>query len=207
MKPLEGSDSRLRIVHAAYPLFVEQGYVAVSMQEIADAVPIHKATLYHHFQNKDDLFLAVVRLSLSRLYGQIEEFIRRGGSAADQLTRVGVQIFQNSQSEFGRLMSDARQYLTGIEQQTLVERSADPWVLYERIFVTAIETGELPPLDPTLAATMFVGLLHGQTWSVKMERIAPSSDEERARLLVEVLFGGLNEVYRADRINSRTAAD
>ena len=140
-------------------------------------------------------------------YGQIEEFMLRGGSAADQLTRVGVRILQDSQSEFGRLMSDARQHLTGSEQQTLVQRCSDPWVLYERIFTTAIETGELPPLDPTLAATMFVGLLHGQTWSVKMKRIAPAPDEERARLLVKVLFGGLNEVYGEERINSQTAAD
>src|SRR5215207_7179790 len=52
----ESSEGQVRIVRAAYPLFVEQGYVSVSMQEIADAVPLNKATLYHHFQNKDDLF-------------------------------------------------------------------------------------------------------------------------------------------------------
>lgn len=188
------SDSRSRIIRAAYPLFVRQGYDSVSMQEIADAVPIHKATLYHHFESKDDLFLAVARSAMSQLYGQIQHFIEEGGTAADQLTRVAMQVFRDSQSEFGRLMSDARLHLSTEQQQMLVERGADPWTLYEQIFASAIDAGELEPIDCTLAATMFVGLLYGQTWSVRTGRIQPPLDEERARLIVETLFGGLNAV-------------
>lgn len=189
--PTLGSDSRLRIIRAAHPLFARRGYDVVSMQEIADAVPIHKATLYHHFQNKDDLFLAVVRLEMGLLYQQIQQFIQEGGTAADQLTRVAARVFQDSQSEFGRLMSDARRHLPAEQQTTLVEHCSDPWTLYEQIFATAATQGELPPVDCTLAATMFVGLLHGQLWSVKTGRISPPLDEIRARYLVETLFAGL----------------
>jgi AcrR family transcriptional regulator len=193
----EGSDSRQRIVLAAYPLFVEAGYDAVSMQEIADSVPLHKATLYHHFQSKDDLFLAVVRMAMSRLYRQIQGFIVAGGSASDQLTRVAIQVFQDSQSEFGRLMTDARLHLSPEQQTMLVERCADPWMLYEELFTHAIAAGELPVVDTTLAATMFAGLLQGQTWALKTGRIEPPLDQARARLLVDTLFGGLNAVFGA----------
>jgi len=193
-EPPAESDSRSRIIRAAYPLFARQGYDSVSMQDIADAVPIHKATLYHHFESKDDLFLAVARSAMSQLYGQIGQFIAEGGSAADQLARVAMQVFRDSQSEFGRLMSDARLHLSNEQQQMLVERGADPWALYEQIFASAIDAGELRPVDCTLAATMFVGLLYGQTWSVRTGRIPPPLDEERARLIVDTLFGGLNAV-------------
>ncbi len=189
------SDSRLRIVRAAYPLFVERGYDAVSMQEIADAVPIHKATLYHHFENKDDLFLAVVRMGMSRRHSQVECFIQEGGTAADQLTKVALLAFRDSQSEFGRLMTDARMRLSEEQQIQLVERCSDPWTLYEGIFSTATINGELPAVAPTLAATMFVGLIHGQTWSLRTGRIEQPLDEARARLLVDTLFGGLRAVY------------
>ncbi len=191
----ESSESRTRIVRAAYPLFVEQGYDTVSMQVIADAVPLNKATLYHHFHNKDDLFLAVVRMAMTRLYTQIQSFIQKGGSAADQLTRVAIQVFQDSQSEFGRLMTDVRSRLSPDQQQLLVERCSDPWTLYEQIFSTASSTGEIPEVDPTLAATMFAGLLQGQTWAVKTGRIEPPLDLDRARMLVDTLFGGLNAVF------------
>ncbi len=196
----EGSDSRLRIVRAAYPLFVERGYDAVSMQEIADAVPIHKATLYHHFQNKDDLFLAVVRSGMSQRHAQVDGFIREGGSAADQLTKVALLAFRDSQSEFGRLMTDVRLRLSEDQQQQFVERCADPWTLYEDIFSRGVVTGEVPPVDATLAATMFVGLIHGQTWSTKTGRLTEPLDEDRARLLVDTLFGGLHAVFGAPAI-------
>lgn len=203
----EGSDSRLRILRAAYPLFVDHGYDAVSMQEIADAVPIHKATLYHHFQNKDDLFLAVVRTAMTQRHSQIEGFIREGGSAADQLTKVALLAFRDSQSEFGRLMTDARLRISEDQQQLLVERGADPWTLYEDIFARAIANGELPYTDATLAATMFVGLIHGQTWSIRTGRIESPLNEVRARLLVDTLFGGLHMVFGRQNAEAVSAAD
>lgn len=192
--PLVSSDSRFRILNAARPLFVGRGYDAVSMQEIADAVPLNKATLYHHFQSKDDLFLAVVRSSMSRLYEQIEQFIAEGGSAADQFTRIAVQIFQDSQSELGRLITDSWRHLSIDQQQLLVDHSTDPWALYEQIFAKAIADGEIPPVDCRLAATMFSGLLQGQTWAVKTRRIEPPLDAKRARYLVDVLFAGFNNI-------------
>lgn len=190
----EGSEARSRILHAAYPLFVEHGYDAVSMQGIADAVPLNKATLYHHFQSKDDLFLAVVRMAMSRLHTQILDFIAEGGSAADQLIRVAVQIFEDSQSEFGRLLTDARKNLSAEQQHLLTERCADPWNLYEAIFSSAVANHEIPPVDITLAATMFAGLIQGQTWALKLGRIDGPLDHARAAFLVDTLFAGLNSV-------------
>lgn len=198
IEPSDESDGRTRIVLAAYPLFVEHGYDSVSMQDIAGAVPIHKATLYHHFQNKDDLFRAVVRLAMRRLHGQIEFFIGEGGSAADQLTRVARQIMDDSQAELGRLMTDVNKHLTIEERQALIETGADPWSLYQSIFRTAMASGEIPEVDPNLAASMFVGLLHGQTWALKIGRIGPPLDEARARLLVDILFTGLSGVFAGE---------
>ncbi len=62
-KPVEG---RNRILLEARPLFVARGFNAVSMQQIADAVGVNKATLYHHFRDKEELFLEVVREEIER---------------------------------------------------------------------------------------------------------------------------------------------
>ena len=43
---------RARVVQQARELFLAQGYAAVSMQQIADAVGVNKATLYHYFRDK-----------------------------------------------------------------------------------------------------------------------------------------------------------
>ena len=187
----EESDGRARIVRAAYPLFVESGYASVSMQDIADAVPIHKATLYHHFQNKDDLFIAVVRVWMRQLHKQIESIMQEERTASIQLKRIAVQLFHDNQSELGRLMSDVNQHITIEQRQDLITKCTDPWSLYEEIFRRATARGEVPVIDPSLAAAMFVGLIYGQTRSLHMGRIKPPLDEARAAFLVDTLLDGL----------------
>ena len=52
---------RSAIVHAARKLFLEGGYAKTSMDGIADAAGVGIKTVYRHFENKDDLFSAVMR--------------------------------------------------------------------------------------------------------------------------------------------------
>jgi AcrR family transcriptional regulator len=52
--------SRERILATAWSLFASEGYAEVSMQNIADAARVNKATLYHHFGDKEQLFVAVL---------------------------------------------------------------------------------------------------------------------------------------------------
>lgn len=51
---------RHAIVQAATRLFLTHNYRSVSMDKIAHAAPVSKATLYNHFTSKNDLFAAVV---------------------------------------------------------------------------------------------------------------------------------------------------
>ena len=60
---IEGApqSSRQRIVETARALFVERDYASVSMQQIADATGLRKASLYHHFKSKEELGVAAAR--------------------------------------------------------------------------------------------------------------------------------------------------
>jgi TetR/AcrR family transcriptional repressor of mexJK operon len=51
---------RHAIVQAATRLFLTHNYRSVSMDKIAGAAPVSKATLYNHFTSKNELFAAVV---------------------------------------------------------------------------------------------------------------------------------------------------
>lgn len=185
------TEGRRRILFAAYPLFVEHGYKSVSMQQIADAVPVNKATLYHHFRNKDALFLDVVRLASQRLRSQIEETIAKGGNAEAQLAQIALQMFDTTQSDLGRLMTDVHEHLPMDDRLTLMRDTSHPWDLYEEIFESAIQAGEIPVSDPRLATSMFIGLVHGQIWSRKIGKLDTPLDAELGRLIVRTLFAGL----------------
>jgi AcrR family transcriptional regulator len=54
-----GRDTREAILDSALDLFVEKGYEATSLREVAARVGISKAALYHHFPSKGDILVAL----------------------------------------------------------------------------------------------------------------------------------------------------
>src|SRR5437660_9704327 len=83
------ADTRAALCKAARRLFAQRGYGAVSLDEVCRRARVTKGALYHHFENKQDLFLAV--------YEQVEDDLLRAGENAvaddadfwSQLSAVG----------------------------------------------------------------------------------------------------------------------
>ena len=56
----KGEATRLAIEEAAIQLFLEQGYHATSMRQIADHAHLALGGIYNHFSSKDDIFEAII---------------------------------------------------------------------------------------------------------------------------------------------------
>lgn len=56
----EARDTRREILNAALDLFGQDGFLGVSMRQIASAVGVRESALYHHFPSKDAILLAVI---------------------------------------------------------------------------------------------------------------------------------------------------
>jgi AcrR family transcriptional regulator len=66
------SPSQQRIVDAAVELFAVHGVGGTSLQMIADAVGVTKAAVYHQYQTKDAIVVAVAEAELARLETAID---------------------------------------------------------------------------------------------------------------------------------------
>jgi AcrR family transcriptional regulator len=71
--------TRAALVAAARGLFAERGYAAVGTEEVVQAAGVTRGALYHHFQDKRDLFRAV--------YEQVEQEVVE--SVAAQMSETG----------------------------------------------------------------------------------------------------------------------
>jgi AcrR family transcriptional regulator len=56
----KGERTQQAIEDAAYDLFLEQGYSATSMRQIAERTGIALGGIYNHFKGKDDIFEAII---------------------------------------------------------------------------------------------------------------------------------------------------
>ena len=53
--------SRLELINTAATLFQEKGYRNTTMEDIADACSIKKASIYHHFPSRESLVVTAVQ--------------------------------------------------------------------------------------------------------------------------------------------------
>src|SRR6476659_1734794 len=60
------------LLEAAIDLFVERGYAATRLEDVARRAGVSKGTLYLYYENKDELFKAVVRGSIVPVIGEAE---------------------------------------------------------------------------------------------------------------------------------------
>ena len=58
--PTKGEMTRLAIEDAAIELFMEHGYHATSMRQIAEQADLALGGIYNHFKSKDEIFEAII---------------------------------------------------------------------------------------------------------------------------------------------------
>jgi AcrR family transcriptional regulator len=74
------------LVAAALELFVEKGYAGTRLEDVASLAGVSKGTLYLYFENKEDLFKAVVRDNVvARISESAGEVVRFEGTSAEML--------------------------------------------------------------------------------------------------------------------------
>jgi AcrR family transcriptional regulator len=83
--PRPAARTRKRIVEAAYGLFWRQGFVRVSMDQVAARARVTKRTLYHHFRSKDDLIAAALANSSELALARLQEIAARMPAGRDAM--------------------------------------------------------------------------------------------------------------------------
>ena len=182
---------RVRILREARPLFTAQGYAAVSMQQIADAAGVNKATLYHHFADKEDLFVSVMADEFARITAGVGEVIAEGGSLRDQLARVAAHVFASHRSDFGRLAADLHEHVSEARRTDLMRRCAPPWEHIRIAIERALAASEVRDVDPELVARLFFAMVGSQVWWSKFRSDRPVPDDCLAFDLASILLDGI----------------
>lgn len=75
------------LLAAALDLFVERGYAATRLDDVAARAGVSKGTLYLYFENKEELFKAVVRENLVSVLDEAEDYIAHYRDTSTALLR------------------------------------------------------------------------------------------------------------------------
>ncbi|RVX44581.1 TetR family transcriptional regulator [Nonomuraea polychroma] len=100
---------RRQLLSAAQEVFVENGYHAAAMDEIADRAGVSKPVLYQHFPGKLELYLALLDLHVDDMVNRVREAL---ASTHENKLRVQATFqaffdFVSSQGEAFRLVFES----------------------------------------------------------------------------------------------------
>ena len=191
-------DRREAIIDAASRVFAEKGFSDASNREIAREAGISPGLIYWYFENKDELFKAVVR-RLFPLYGmELPAVDVREMPLEDLLRMIG--------GYFLRTMTNPD--VLRLSRLALTEQIRFPDVWREIGYLIAnqaigrlaaqldarIEQGELPPTDTWLASQAFFGSLMAyvlRKYMFQSVDLQEANDDAMVATVVRIYAAGL----------------
>ncbi|MGH3588018.1 MAG: TetR/AcrR family transcriptional regulator, partial [Pseudonocardia sp.] len=121
--------TRDRILGAAEQLFVEHGYHATTLQEIADRVGITKPALYHHFTSKAEILGSLLDPMTTELEQALGDAVAQDGTVAvrEHLMTGWVDVFLRYRGTVLALMRELPSVPTSVFARLLrvLERAVD----------------------------------------------------------------------------------
>ena len=194
-------EQRDGILQHAATLFAQRGFSATSMHELARAAGVSKALLYHYFEDKKQLLLAIAEGHIDRLTALADEVEAQCLPPEERLTRLVerfVEEYAHARAHHQVLVQDLK-YLDGEDQQRVRGK--------ERRVVAAFSTaivGTEPMIGTTRLETPLSMLLFGMiNWLFTWFRDeGPLDYAALARLVSAFVRGGLQRVATDEAIDS-----
>src|SRR3954469_16789413 len=151
--------TRSALLGAARELFAERGFAATGREDIAARAGVTRGALYHHFDSKQDIAVAVVKELDEELTRRVVAAARTGRTAYDRLRRsCRAYIDACAEPDVARIFADAPTILGPEECRSLNANSCA--ALLEPALVAVAAEGRDVPGDRATATSLILGMLN-----------------------------------------------
>ena len=188
-----GSGARERLLAAGTALFSEKGYAGTSIREIVSQAGVTKPVLYYYFENKEGIFLAILKRAARMQEAILADVRERTGAVLDRLIYLYHRIYQGV-GEHQQLFKMIHNLIFGLPQGApegdTAHYSRRMAEAIKEIYVQGLASGEVRHADPDEAAMMVLALMD---FCFHLAYIRPESlDPAQGERLLRLAFQGLS---------------
>ena len=183
--------TRENILEAAAQIFSEKGFHAASMQDIARAVNLQKASLYHHVSSKQEILLDLLDRALDILIDRIGEVTSLSIPPEEKLPQAMQVYLETLTSQRGLsavLLFEHRSLDDELKSRHLPRRDRFEG-LWRALIQEGIATGAFSCDDPAQATRALLGVMN---WTITWySNDGPLTAEEISEQYASLLLNGL----------------
>lgn len=153
------------ILTAAAQVFGEKGFHAASMQDIAQAVELRKASLYYHVSSKQELLAGILDRALDILIERMEAALDPSANPEDKI-RIALITYQEAMAEYPNLSAVLLLEHRSLEQKYRrrhIPRRDRFEAIWRELIEAGIRSGAFDCPDAGMAAKALLGVAN---WTV-----------------------------------------
>jgi TetR/AcrR family transcriptional regulator len=189
------------LLDAALTLFVEKGFAATRVEEVAARAGVSKGTLFLYFPSKEELFKALVRETISGRFPEWNEELTQYSGSSAELVRDCMHLWwerigMTKASGITKLvMSEAGMFpeIAAFYQQEVIGPGHD---LLKRILQRGIASAEFRPMALEYAVySLIAPMIFLLTWQHSLAPCCPANQQIEPQAFIDsqldLLLGGM----------------
>ena len=192
-----GHDKQSEIFAAAVRIFERKGYHAASMQDLADAVGMQKASLYYYISSKEDLLLAVCERGTDALTEQLTELSAAPLSPTEKLRRAieAHLLALCEQLELFKVYLREQKFYNGRQKTRVRAEGERHATLLEAILEEGVRAGEFRAINIKMTTYAIIGMCN---WLYQWySPDGPLTPREIANIFSDLIIQGLSKPARS----------
>lgn len=186
-------DQRELILANAAALFARSGYPATSMNQVAEACGLSKATLYHYYRDKYALLVSIAEGHVSRLQRIVRDVLAEDASPEAQMRALIARLVEEyaDAQHAHRVLTEDVKFLQDEDRERVLDQEREVVRGFARV-VAALR----PDLAQAAMSKPLTMLLFGMiNWMFTWMRPDGALDYEAiAPLVADLFLGGLAAV-------------
>jgi len=192
-RTLEARQKLREICRVAARVFYEKGYDGASMQDIAEAVGLTKAGLYHHVSSKDMLLFEIMNYGMDILEEAVLAKVKDIQDPREKLRQTILGhidlVVRARDMEITVILHENRSLKGNLRKQINTRKRAYIDYLEGLIARVQEQSGMPPRLSPHIAAFAVLGMIN---WLYQWYHLeGPVKEQEISTAYVDFFFRGL----------------
>ena len=165
---LPKEERKSQIMDAAMKVITRKGFSNTRMDDIVQEAGLSKGAIYHHYQGKKDIFLALIEHWETQTF---PDFYSRNGkerSAADTLKDFASEVIKVFKSRSHVFQAEVEFWALANQDDEVRKRSQELYekiiTLFELVIIKGVREKEFIKVDTRIAAIYILSVFQGINW-------------------------------------------